>query len=413
MTDLREDAALAGAEPLDDRLRELAGYCVRMAPRLREIGARLDSDPDAIDEFLDEPQVRFPVQGMLPPQFRSAGEFPARLVDAMASVLGQVVASEWLAYGDPNVMLAGPGPSLSGGVIRALADGEQHQRYFGRLAAAPTHTFFALTEPHKGSAAMELETTLTPASGGAGWLLNGAKCYIGNGARAQVGVVFCRRAPGPWGIEAVLLDTSAPGFSGELLPMVGLRGARISRLHFQDVPVEPADLLGRHRPPSRRGLYGALYILYRYRPGIAAMAIGCAQAACDYLTAHRPSPPARDRWRLDGILDRIAAVRHQTYAVAADIDRGTVDVAGIGSVKARAARVAEDATRLVAELLGPASLLEHPWLEKVYRDVRAFELMEGTTNLHGQAVFQRLLRGDGWTGPALVAEGAVGGAAGH
>ncbi|WP_207914157.1 acyl-CoA dehydrogenase family protein [Micromonospora sp. KC213] len=412
MNELREAAPSAGADLLDERIRELADHCAAMAGRLREIGRRLDRDPDAIVEFLDEPQVRFPVQGMLPPQYRSVGEFPARLVEASSTVLGQVVATEQVSYGDPNVLLASPGPSLSGGVVQALADDAQRQRYFGRLSAAPTHTFFALTEPGKGSAALELETTLTPVPGG-GWLLNGVKCYIGNGARAQLGVVFCRRAPGPWGIEAVLLDTTAPGFSGELLPTVGLRGARISRLRFQDVFVAPQDLLGAHRPPSRRGLYGATYILYRFRPGIAAMAIGCAQAACDYLRTHRRSLPRRDGDRLDGIEDRIAAVRHRTYAVAADIDAGTVDVAAIGAVKARAARVAEDATRLVAELLGPASLLEHPWLEKVYRDVRAFELMEGTTNLHALAVFQSLLRGTGPTDRPLAPERAVDGAPRH
>ncbi|MDG4773649.1 acyl-CoA dehydrogenase family protein [Solwaraspora sp. WMMD792] len=410
MTELREAAPSAGTDLLDERTRELAGYCASMIGRLRAIGQRLDRDPDAITEFLDEPEVRFPVQGMLPPPYRSTGEFPAPLVEASSTVLGQVVATEQVAYGDPNVILASPGPSLSGGVVQALADEQQRQRYFGRLTAAPTHTFFALTEPAKGSAAAELETTLAPAPDG-GWLLNGVKCYIGNGARAQIGVVFCRRAPGPWGIEAVLLDTSAPGFSGELLPTVGLRGARISRLRFQDVVVAPEDLLGAHRSPSRRGLYGATYILYRFRPGIAAMAIGCAQAACDYLRTHRSTLARWDRHRLDGILDRVAAVRHRTYAVAAGIDAGVVDVAGIGAVKARAARIAEDATRLVAELLGPACLIEHPWVEKTYRDVRAFELMEGTTNLHAMAVFQSLLRGQAASQP--VAQRAVDGAARH
>ncbi|MCZ7422221.1 MULTISPECIES: acyl-CoA dehydrogenase family protein [unclassified Micromonospora] len=410
MNELREAAAPAGTDLLDERTRELADYCAAMAGRLRAIGMRLDQDPDVITEFLHAPEVRFPVQGMLPPEYRSVGEFPARLVEVSSTVLGQVVATEQVSYGDPNVLLASPGPSLSGGAVQALADEQQRKRYFGRLASNPTHTFFALTEPGKGSAATELETTLTPAPGG-GWLLNGVKCYIGNGARAQLGVVFCRRAPGPWGIEAVLLDTSAPGFSGELLPTVGLRGARISRLRFQDVTVADEDVLGAQRSPSRRGLYGATYILYRFRPGIAAMAIGCAQAACDYLVTHRPTLPRRDRHRLDNILDRIAAVRHRTYAVASDIDAGVIDVAGIGAVKARAARVAEDATRLVAELLGPACLIEHPWVEKTYRDVRAFELMEGTTNLHAMSVFQRLLRDRAAQRP--VTERAVDGAARH
>ncbi|BCJ61923.1 hypothetical protein Jiend_53450 [Micromonospora endophytica] len=109
MTELREAAPSAGTDLLDERTRELADYCAAMTGRLRVIGQRLDRDPDAITEFLHEPQVRFPVQGMLPPQYRSAGEFPAPLVAASSTVLGQVVATEQVAYGDPNVILASPG----------------------------------------------------------------------------------------------------------------------------------------------------------------------------------------------------------------------------------------------------------------------------------------------------------------
>jgi alkylation response protein AidB-like acyl-CoA dehydrogenase len=79
--------------------------------------------------------------------------------------------------------------------------------------------------------------------------------------------------------------------------------------------------------------------------------------------------------------------------VAADIDHGLVNSHRIGAVKVEAARLAEEATLLAADLLGPASLVEDRWLEKTYRDVRAFELMEGTTNLHRISVFQGLRKG--------------------
>jgi alkylation response protein AidB-like acyl-CoA dehydrogenase len=74
-------------------------------------------------------------------------------------------------------------------------------------------------------------------------------------------------------------------------------------------------------------------------------------------------------------------------------------------VKLEAARVAEEITMLAARLLGPASLIEHPRLEKTYRDVRAFEIMEGTTNLHRLSVFQGLLKGTAmtsWVSPGDV-----------
>lgn len=385
------NAPLDGLDELDGSVSTLDRYLCEITGDVREIGAALDRDPDAIADYLDTPSVRFGRYAAIPARFWPNQDIPIDVADCLATCLGITLAWERFSYADPNVLLASPGPSLSGGVITALADQDGYDRYFTLLAEQPLHTFFALTEPGKGSAATELETSLTP--DGDGWVLNGEKCYIGNGARAQLGVVFCRRAPGPFGVEAVLVDTDTPGFSGELLATVGLRGARISRLRFDNVRVVLENLLGAHLRPTRRGLRGALHILYRARPGIAAMALGCAQAACDYLVQHEPVTAKPDRLRLESVLDRIAATRRLIYATAADLDRGVVNTHRIGAVKVAAARVAEDATLLAAELLGPASLVEHPWLEKTYRDVRAFEIMEGTANLHRLSVFQGLLKG--------------------
>jgi alkylation response protein AidB-like acyl-CoA dehydrogenase len=391
MTELRI-RPLAGLDPGDDRLVALDHFCAELAAEFREPGMLLDRDPDCVADLPLLRGVRFSQEIVMPAQYQSREEFPPELLQAVASTVGATILCERLAYGDPGVLMGSPGPSLSGATVKALGDDAQKHRYFSRVAAAPTYTFFGVTEPGKGSAATELETTLTPADDGDGWLLNGEKCYIGNGSRAELGVVFCRRATGPWGVEAVLVDTAAEGFHATPLPMMGLRGARFSRLRFDNVRIPPEQLLGAHRPPSRRGMHAATRTLYRARPGVAAFALGCAQAVCDYVDQERPVS-AGHRWRRrEALLDRIAAVRTALYRVAADIDRDVVNGHRVGAAKMSAAQVAQEATVLAAELLGPASLIEHPWLEKVYRDVRAFEIMEGTTNLHRLSVFQGLLK---------------------
>lgn len=391
MTELRT-RPLAGTDHDDERLAALDRSCVEMAAEFRDAGMALDRDPDAVADLPLLRGVRFAQQIAMPPQYQAREAFPADLLEVVTTAVGATVLCERFAYGDPGVMMASPGPSLSGVTVQALGDDAQMHRYFSRVAAAPTYTFFGVTEQDKGSAATEVQTTLTPAESGDGWLLNGEKCYIGNGSRAQLGVVFCRRAPGPWGVEVVLVDTAAAGFHATPLPMMGLRGARISRLRFDNVRIPPEQLLGAHRPPSRRGMHTAMRTLYRARPGVGAFALGCAQAVCDYLDQERPVS-AGHRWRRrEELLDRIAAVRAALYRVAADIDRGAVNGHRVGAVKMGAAQVAEQATLLAADLLGPASLIEHPWLEKTYRDVRAFEVMEGTTNLHRLSVFQGLLK---------------------
>jgi alkylation response protein AidB-like acyl-CoA dehydrogenase len=398
MTELDTAGRAPGGDLLDGSVLALDRYLSEITADVRQIGAALDRDPYAITNHLDAPAVRLSRYAAIPARFWPELDIPADVAGALDSCLGMTLMAERLAYADPNVFFASPGPSLTSGVMTALAEKDQYDRYFSLLAEQPLYAFFGLTEPGKGSAATELETTVAP--DGDGWVVNGEKCYIGDGARARLGVVFCRRAPGPVGVEAVLVATDTPGFSAQPLPMVGLRGAGISRLRLDNVRVPHENLLGAHLRPTRRGLRGALHILYRARPGIAAMALGCAQAACDYLTEHERIAAKRARLRLDHILDRIAATRLMIYGTAADVDRGVINAHRIGAVKVAAARVAEDATLLAAELLGPASLIEHPWLEKTYRDVRAFEIMEGTVNLHRQSVFQGLLKGTFLDGPA-------------
>jgi alkylation response protein AidB-like acyl-CoA dehydrogenase len=380
---------MTGADLLDDRTRELDRYCRELAADFRDAAMVLDRHPDAIAGYLHLPGVRLNQFAHIPPRYRPELDFPPRILDAAATSLGWAVLWERLGYGDPGVTLAGPRPGLFGEVLSALADQRQSDHYFSRLATA-SNTFFALTEPGKGSAAAELETTLAPAADGDGWILNGEKNYVGNGARAAVGVVMCRRGRGLFGIEAVALESGTPGFSAELLPAMGLRGARISRLRFDNVRIPRENVLGGQLAPTRRGLPGVLPVLNRSRPPVGAMAIGCANAVCDYVAQQRPLLAKAGRLRLEDMLDRIDATRRLIHRACVAIDHGRMDPDRAAAVKVQAAHIAEEATLLAAELLGPASLIEHPWLEKTYRDVRAFEFAEGTTNIHQLSLFRSL-----------------------
>ncbi|GAB3976116.1 acyl-CoA dehydrogenase [Actinoallomurus acanthiterrae] len=394
-----------------ERMGSLEHYFREVARDLRAPGAVLDADPDAISRFLHLPAVRLQQHMLTPTRFADQHDLLPRFVPTEASCAEWVLAAEWLAHGDPGMTLASPGPALSTVVLRALADDAQQNWFFTRTADWPTWTFFALTEPAKGSAATELTTRLSAAPCGDGWVLTGEKTYIGNGAHAKLGVVFCRRAPGPWGIEAVMVDTGDPGFHAEPLPLIGLRGARISRLRFDGMYIPPERILGRDLPRSRRGLQGALQAMVWFRPSVAAFALGAGRAACDYVLEQRPALAGADRAQVDGLIDRSHRLRRLLHDVAAEIDAGSPNTFRVSGVKLRAAHLAEDATLLAARLLGPASLIEHPWLDKLYRDVRAFEFMEGTGNIHRRGVFQGLLRDDYFTprdaGPVPADEGAI------
>ncbi|MGW3199694.1 acyl-CoA dehydrogenase family protein [Streptomyces sp. NPDC001118] len=381
------------AEPDTPRVAALRGHVRQAAVGLREIGLEIDRDPTAIDRWLDLPAVHIMSGCTIPPEYL---ESPLR-VDGhtydMSSCLEHTVTIEELSYGDASFMLACPGPIMSGVTVGALGDDRQRDAYYRRMAAPePVWTFFGLTEPGKGSAATELETVLEP--DGDGFRLTGEKRYVGNAAFAELGVVFCRRAPGPLGIEAVLLDTDTPGFHAEVIPTVGMRGVRISAITLDHVRVEREQILGfETRKPSRRGLIAAIQTLQRFRPVLTGTAVGLCRAVLDHVRAQRPALRGAARRRLAEAQDRVEAVRQHNYAVASAVDAGRIRADRIAGVKTRAAELAERCTLLAAELLGPAALLEDPLLDKWYRDARAIEFMEGTGHIQRLAVFQGVFKG--------------------
>ncbi|ARQ68466.1 acyl-CoA dehydrogenase family protein [Streptomyces marincola] len=379
-------------DPDAHRVKVLRAHVAEVSRDLREAGLDVDRDPWAVDRWLHLPAVDLMRTCTIPAEYTRPLRLERHSYD-MRSCLEHTVLIEELSYGDAGFMLACPGPLMSGVAVDALGDDTQRQAYYERLARQDaTWTFFGLTEPGKGSAATELETALTPE--GDGFRLSGAKRYVGNAAFARLGVVFCRRAPGPLGIEAVLVDTGTPGFRAELIPTVGMRGARISAISLDGVRVEPEQILGyRTLKPSRRGLVGAIRTLQRFRPVLSGTALGLARAALDHVHEQRPALAGAGRRRLTAMRERVEAARHRNYRVAAAIDAGRVPADRIAGVKTRAAELAERSTLLAADLLGPGALVTDPWLNKVYRDARAFEFMEGTGHIQRLAVFQGLLKG--------------------
>jgi alkylation response protein AidB-like acyl-CoA dehydrogenase len=354
----------------DEHLSALRGQMREWAADFRERALELDADPDAVARHLDLPGLRY---------LSTARGLSAR---------ERAVVMEELGCGDAAMLLAAPGPSMSGVLVDLLGDEPQRDRFHARLADRPTWTFFALTEPGHGSDANALATTLGPDG-----RLTGAKRYVGNATRASFGVVFARTRPGPLGVTAVLVDTGSPGYGATALPMLGLRGARFAAITLSDVEVAPEDVLGRHRSPAQRGMWAAVQTFNRLRPGVAALALGIARAAYEYARLHRSAPSRAQRCDLDALGRRIDGTRALIDLAAATVDARGSDGHLASAAKARACRLAEEATLAVCRLFGPGARLEHPLLDKLARDARGVEFMEGTANIQKLNLFQGLLMG--------------------
>ncbi|MCM4081425.1 acyl-CoA dehydrogenase family protein [Paractinoplanes hotanensis] len=377
---------------LDERLSTARGHARDWARDLRSTALELDRDPDTVHRCLENPAVRHLSTMLIPePWLPDRPLIGGYRFDGMTA-MERVVFAEEIAAGDAGMMLAAPGPSLSGVLIDLLADRDQKEWFYGRMLAAPTWTFFALTEPEHGSDAGAMQTALEP-DGEGGLLLRGAKRYIGNGTRASVGVVFARDRPGPLGATAVLVETTAPGFKAEPIPTVGLRGAQLSAIWLDQVPVPAERVLGRHLSPTRRGVWSGVQMFNRLRPGVAAIALGIARSAHEYVAEHRLSLSKAERSRWERTGRRIAGVRQLILRAAAVVDARPSDGHLASAAKARAARLAEEVTLEALDYFGPGARLTQPMLDKLVRDARGVEFMEGTGNIQRLNTFQGLLQG--------------------
>jgi alkylation response protein AidB-like acyl-CoA dehydrogenase len=344
----------------------LRAHARELATALRAYALTVDSDPDGLADQLDAAV------------FQQIARYSAGPLDGVSRTVMLIE----LARGDAGTVLACPGPALAGVVVGILGDEEQNERLAAAVAGGRTWGFLAITEPGAGSDVTRLASELRPDADGA-HLLYGEKRYIGNGSRGTVGVVLARTGPGPLALRAALVlgATRGPNLRTAPLDTVGLRGAQISEMTFDGLPVAAADLLGRHLSPSRRGMWGVRQAFNTVRIQVAAMALGTAMGVYDYVRAQRREWSAAERSEIEIAEADIEAVRVLILDAAAALDRDRQADHHAATAKLVAVRLARRLTAGLPRLLGRGALLEHPLLEKWRRDSAAFEFMEGTSHI--------------------------------
>ena len=359
---------------LDGPLRAARDAAREAGEDLRARALSIDADPDAMEAHFGSPVFARMRRAETPVEYRDPVPGDVAPPDD-ETCLQTVVAFIEISRGDAATALACPGPGLAGVFVRLLGDEAQKERFYARLRDGRTWPFFAMTEPDHGTDATAMETRLER-DGSGGWLLHGSKRYIGNGARGGIGIVFGRTGRSALSIRAALVEPPALGWSGRRLETIGLRGAYLSELRFDGVPVAGDMLLGEHLPVTRRGIWGALKTFNQVRLHVAAAAVGTAVAMAEYVAEHRKTAPGTQL-----ALARAEAARQLVYEAAARIDHDPERGYFSSAAKLSATRMAVEIARWASGALGPAGLLEHPLLEKWTRDVCAFEFMDGTSNI--------------------------------
>ena len=294
---------------------------------------------------------------------------------------------------------AGVGVTLavhtSAGTLPILEFGTENQkeRWVPELASGSKLGCFALTEPETGSDASAIKSRAEGVDGG--YRLYGHKQWITNGRASGAMIVFARAEEG---VTAFLVPADADGVSwGDHARKMGVISATTDDLHLRGVFVPGEDRLGE----EGRGLGVALGTLDGGRIGIAAQAVGIAEAAFRYAARYASQretfgkPIAEHQaiaFKLADMQTGIRAARLLTYEAAWMKDRGMRVTEAGARAKLYASRVANEVAYEALQVLGGQGYMKDHPVERYYRDARVTEIYEGTSEIQKLVLSRGILK---------------------
>ena len=274
---------------------------------------------------------------------------------------------------------------------------EQKQKYLPKLATGEWMGAFALSEPESGSDAGAMKTTAN--RDGDHYVLNGSKMWISNAAFADVFVLLAATDPdaGNKGVSAFIVDRDTPGFTiGEEEDKLGIRGTSTCEIHFDDARVPADNLLG----AEGRGFRIALETLNGGRVGIAAQALGIAEAAFEEATHYAKERKAFGteianfqgiQFKLAEMKTQIESARWLVYNAAWRKDQGLDYITESALAKLHAAEIASTVADQAVQIHGGYGYVTDYKVERLYRDARITRIYEGTSEIQKLVVARQIL----------------------
>ena len=294
--------------------------------------------------------------------------------------------------------------AVQGGlVLRALvhcASPEQKERYLEPVARGTLPGGFALTEPLHGSDSVSLETSARP-DGAGGWVLNGAKKWIGNGAAGGITIVWARDTEDGQ-VKGFVVEQSTPGYEAEVITGKGaLRAIHQAEISLTDVRVGDDARL-----PDVATFKDAARVLVATRVNVGWSALGHATAMFEAALAY-----ARQREqfgkplgahqmvqeRLAQMLDEVTAMQTRCVAVARLQAAGRLRDEQASLLKYACTRGARRVAQIARDMLGGNGILLEHRVMRHFADVEALHTYEGTESV------QALILGRDLTGMSAFA----------
>lgn len=308
------------------------------------------------------------------------------------------LAIEAVAHASASVaVILAVNNSLVAEVLAQFGTEAQKRRWLRALASGAALGAFALSEENAGTDAANQQTSASRDRGG--YRLRGRKVWVANAGAADLVIVFAATEPGIGGrgVSAFLVPMDAPGLKpAATADSLGVRGLGCMDIDLDGVKVDDEAMLGR----PGQGFRIAMWALDGGRVAIAAQALGVGQAAFDEALAHAKrrttfGRPIADyqavQWMLADMATELDAARMLTLKAAAA--KETQDRCSLEASMAKlyASEAAHRAADKAMQILASAGYRRGSTVERLFRDVRATEIYQGTSEVQRMVIASQIL----------------------
>ncbi|HEX4721626.1 MAG TPA: acyl-CoA dehydrogenase family protein [Pseudonocardiaceae bacterium] len=311
--------------------------------------------------------------------------------------LDGVLVFEALATGCPSIAGYISIHNMVATMIDRFGDAAQRYRYLPSLATMEALGSYCLTEPDAGSDAAALATRAR--RDGEDYVLDGVKQFISGAGTSDVYVVLARTGgPGPLGISAFIVERDTPGLSfGPNEAKMGWNAQPTRQVVLDGVRVPSSALLG----DEGAGFRVAMSALDGGRLNIAACSLGGGEAALAKAVRHLSersafgAPLSRAqglRFRLADMRTGLEAARTLLWRAADALDHREADATALAAMAKRfCTDTGFDVANQALQLHGGYGYLTEYGLEKIVRDLRVHQILEGTNEIMRVIIARRML----------------------
>ena len=317
-----------------------------------------------------------------------------------ASTFEEVLVAEELGYGCTGISTSISLNSL--GMLPILLAGSEKQKAYWlgeRLAEKGQFVSYAVTEANAGSHVAGIQTRADKKN--ASYVINGSKTFITNASYAHFFTIFAKTDPqaGHRGMTCFIVDRNAPGISiGKKFDKLGQRASDTAEIALENVEVPAENIVGE----IGQGFYIAMKVFDYSRPGVAAAAVGLQRRALEESVKYAAQREAFGQpiYQHQAIGHKIAdmainyeASRLLTWQAAWQVDRGIFNPRIPAYAKAFAADMAAKTAVDAVQVFGGYGFMKEYPVEKLLRDVKIFQIYEGTSEIQRNIIVRELFHG--------------------